>query len=88
MEYRSEEGVLLTDELLDALANEYEDGTWEGAGSVTRGRPRLCDEDMETISVRIPKSKIVEIDIVSKRSGESRSDFIRNAIDHALLAEA
>ena len=88
MEYRSEEGVLLTDELLDALANEYEDGTWEGSGSVTRGRPRLYDEDTETISVRIPKSKIVEIDIVSKRSGESRSDFIRNAIDHALLAEA
>ena len=88
MECKADNGTVLSDELLDAMAKEYEDGTWEGCGKVSKGRPRLYDEDMETLSFRLPKSRIAAISAVAKRKGESKSDFIRDAIDQALLAQA
>lgn len=50
------------------------------------GRPRVYDEDMETVSFRLPKSRIFAIGAVAESRGESRSEFIREAIDAALLA--
>ncbi len=88
MEYIATNGKVLTDELLDSMAAEYEDGTWGGHGEVSRGRPRIYDEDMETVSFRIPKSRIAAIEAVVRKRGESKSDFFRDAIDQALLAQA
>ena len=88
MGYIAMNGEVVTDELLDSMAAEYEDGTWAGHGEVTRGRPRIYDEDMETVSFRIPKSRIPAIEAVARKRGESKSDFFRNAIDQALLAQA
>ncbi len=50
------------------------------------GRPRVYDEDMETVSFRLPRSRIFAIGAVAESRGESRSEFIREAIDAALLA--
>lgn len=86
--YVADDGFLLTDEVLDGLAAEYEDGSWEGHGKVGPGRPRMYDEDMETVSFRLPKSRIFAIGAVAKSQGESKSEFIRKAIDAALLAHA
>lgn len=88
MTYIADNGQELTDEMLNAMAEEYENGTWEGVGKASRGRPRLYDEDMETVSLRLPKSRVAAINAVSKRRGVSKSDFIRSAIDKALLSEA
>lgn len=88
MDYIAMNGTALTDELLDSMAAEYEGGTWGGHGEVSRGRPRIYDEDMETVSFRIPKSRIAAIEAVAKKNGESKSDFFRNAVDQALLAQA
>lgn len=88
MTYRAIDGTVLTDELLDAMAQEYEEGTWSGHGEITPGRPRMYDEDMETVSFRLPKSRVAAIEAVAKRRGESKSEFFRQAVDQALLAQA
>ena len=87
MAYVADDGTVLTDELLDQWAKEYEDGTWEGhLGEVTYGRPKLYDEDMETISFRLPESRIKAVEVVAAREGKTKSEFFREAIDQALLA--
>ena len=89
MEFKDRSGEVITDERFDAMAEEYEAGTWDGIGEITMGRPKLYDEDLETVSFRLPKSRIAAVEAVAKRRGESKSDFYRKAVDRALLlAEA
>lgn len=77
----------VTDRQLDTMAEEYENGTWKGhVGAIRPGRPRVFDEELETISFRIPKSRVQEIDRRAKACGESRSQFLRRTIDQALPA--
>ena len=79
----------VTDEQLDHMAAEYESGEWQGSvGPIVPGRPRLYDEELETISFRLPKSRVNAIDAKTKRNGETRSQFLRQAVDNALLADA
>lgn len=76
----------VTDEQLDSLAADYEAGDWKGRlGPVVQGRPRLYEEEMRTISFRIPASRLQAIDAHAERNGKSRSEFLRQAIDDALL---
>jgi metal-responsive CopG/Arc/MetJ family transcriptional regulator len=46
----------------------------------------VFDEELETISFRIPKSRVEEIDRSARERGESRSQFLRRTIDQALPA--
>ena len=77
----------VTEEELDKEAAEYEDATWNPAsfGKPTPGRPRLYDEDMETVTLRLPRSRILAIEAAATKLGESRSQFMRDAIDQRLL---
>ena len=85
MGFEADNGTVLTDEMLDKRAEEYEDGTWSGHGEVAMGRPRLYDEDMGTVSFRLPCSRSRAVEAAAKRQGESKSDFFRRAIDRELL---
>ena len=85
MGFEADNGTVLTDEMLDKRAEEYEDGTWSGHGEVAMGRPRLYDEDMGTVSFRLPCSRIRAVEAAAKQQGESKSDFFRRAIDRELL---
>ena len=85
MGFEADNGTVLTDEMLDKRAEEYEDGTWSGHGEVAMGRPRLYDEDMGTVSFRLPCSRFRAVEAAAKRQGESKSDFFRRAIDRELL---
>lgn len=85
MGFEADNGTVLTDEMLDKRAEEYEGGTWSGHGEVAMGRPRLYDEDMGTVSFRLPCSRIRAVEAAAKRQGESKSDFFRRAIDRELL---
>ena len=61
----------VTDEQLDSLAADYESGDWKGRlGPVVQGRPRLYEEEMRTVSFRIPASRLQAID-VTERAGRS-----------------
>ena len=80
MGFEADNGTVLTDEMLDKRAEEYEDGTWSGHGEVAMGRPRLYDEDMGTVSFRLPCPRTRAAEAAAKRPGESKSDFFRRAI--------
>lgn len=88
MAYKTNSGKDIADADLDAMAEEYEQGTWAGVGKISPGRPRIYEEDMETVSFRLPKSRIAAVDAYTKRAGISKSQFFRDAIDKALLSEA
>jgi hypothetical protein len=76
----------VTDEQLDAWAAEYDSQTFDvnDLGATTLGRPKLYDEDLETVSFRLPLSRIDAVEQTSKRLGISKSDFFRRAIDREL----
>jgi hypothetical protein len=88
MEYTKKDGSVISDEWMDAIANAAETDTLRGSVIATQtgsGRPRLYEDDeLETISFRLPKSRILAIDTTIKSKGESRSEFLRNAVDKAL----
>ena len=85
MKYVAENGTVLTDEKLDEMAKKYEEGTWSGKmGKLVVGRPSLADEDVKSVSFRLPVSKIAMMDARAAAKGETRSEFIREIIEAAL----
>ncbi|WP_221620271.1 ribbon-helix-helix protein, CopG family [Arachnia propionica] len=77
--------VELTEDELEEIAAQHEAGTWPGHTSTPiPGRPRLHDEEFETISFRLGASRIRAVDDAADRLGESRSQFLRRAVGQAL----
>jgi hypothetical protein len=76
----------VTTEQLDTFAAEYESDDWSHMkfGAPKIGRPRIADEKLDTVVVKIPHSKAVEMGHVIRRRGETRSDFVRRAIEREL----
>jgi transposase len=87
----SEEKILekfgVTAEQLDNWAAEYESNDWSNMefGEVVRGRPKVFSEPLETITIKVPRSRVIAMRHVKDQKGISRSDFVRQAIDHELL---
>lgn len=80
----------VTSEQLDAWASEYESDDWSHMefGEITQGRPKLCDEPLDTIVVKVPRSRVAAMKVVTSRRHETRSDFVRRAIENELMEEA
>ncbi|MBR5951470.1 MAG: toxin-antitoxin system antitoxin subunit [Actinomycetaceae bacterium] len=83
------DGVELTDDVLDAWADEAERGE---VGNLIimrpQGRPRIFAEELDTISFKLPHSLRLQLDAQAKNNGKTRSDFVRTAIEKELLATA
>lgn len=87
MAFKTASGRALSDADLDAMAAEYEQGSWsEPESKVSPGRPKLYEEDMETVSFRLPRSRVDAVEAAAKREGISKSEFYRRAIDKELLS--
>jgi len=73
---------------LDEWAAEYESASWEGMnfGKIIQGRPRISSEELKTITVKVPASRIAAIQNAANKSGMSRSEFLRQAIDNEIIA--
>jgi hypothetical protein len=52
------------------------------------GRPKLYDEDLGTVSFKLPKSRIAAMEQSAKQRGISKSEFLRDAVDRELIALA
>ena len=80
----------VTAEELDMMAAEYESDDWSRMqfGEVIQGRPRPCDEELKTITLRVPACRVAAMQRAAEREGITRSEFVRKAIDNELLAEA
>lgn len=76
-----------TEEQLDKMAEEYENGTWDAShlGKVVMGRPSLADEEVKPITFRLPVSKIAALDRRAAREGRTRSEELRLAVDDRLM---
>jgi predicted DNA binding CopG/RHH family protein len=78
----------VTDEHLDKRAAEYEKESWDrmSFGKIVQGRPKIHDEELKTITVKVPVSRIAAIQNAANKNGMSRSEFLRQAIDNELMA--
>ena len=70
---------------LDAEAEQYEAGRWSGGlDHVAPGRPRLYDEPLAAISLRLPVSHLEQVDARARARGQSRSEYLREVIADTL----
>jgi len=75
-------GTELSDEMFDAMAEEWENDTWQGRlEKAPVGRPRLSDEDLRSVTFRLPVSKIGILDRKASTQGETRSKVLREAVE-------
>jgi hypothetical protein len=92
MGYKKKDGTVVTDDWMDTIAEAAEKDRLPGVILSTEthaGRPRMYDDDeLKTISFRLPLSRISAIERAAKRKGESRSEFLRDAVDKALIGNA
>lgn len=85
MTFEPDNKKAITDGMLDEMAKEYENGSWDGKlGKVAIGRPRIADEEVKPITFRLPISKIAAVDEQAKSKGENRSTYLRSIIEDAL----
>jgi hypothetical protein len=75
----------VTNEQLDAWAEQFERGEWPGTKTVLLGRPRLANEELRTVTFKLPVSKIMTLDERATARGCTRSEELREAIDEYLL---
>ena len=78
----------VTGDQLDEWAGEYEGDDWSHMrfGEIINGRPRLSDEPLDSITVKVPHSRAVAMGRVQQETGMTKSEFVRRAIDNELLA--
>jgi hypothetical protein len=92
MGYEKKDGTAITDDWMDAIAEAAENDQLPGIVLSTEthaGRPRMYgDDELRTISFRLPLSRISAIERAAERKGESRSEFLRDAVDKALISSA
>ena len=79
----------ITSQELEERAEAYERGEWPPGKTTRMGRPPFSsDDELESISFRIPKSRLKAIEALSTKRGETRSEFLGAAVDKALRESA
>lgn len=90
MDYTKKDGTVISEKWMDAIAEGAETDELPGVAVATQshvGRPRLfSDDELVSVSLRIPKSRMEAIRRAARSAGETQSDFIRAAIDRALVS--
>ena len=77
----------ITEEQQDRVAKEYEDDTWDSShlGKVVMGRPRIGNEEIRAVTVKLPISQITALDIRAKQQGGTRSSLLREVVGKWLV---
>jgi hypothetical protein len=76
----------VTAEQLDDLAVPFERGEWPEVKTVILGRPRLADEELKTVTFKMPLRTVAAVDRLAADCGESRSDFLRGLVEETLAS--
>ena len=88
MEYTTKSGFKFTDEMIEEWAEQAERGNYPGKPGKfivsPPGRPRLSDEELVTIAFKVPKSYRDLLDQRAAANNETRSQFMREALEAAL----
>lgn len=87
-EYKIKGGHTLTDEDFERMAEEAGRGEYPGTPGTwvvrPQGRPPLADEELVTIAFKVPRSQRDALDRKAASLKETRSQFLRDALDRAL----
>ena len=75
----------VTEEELDRLAEHYENGNWPEGRTILLGRPRISDEELVSVTLKLPKSQLEAIDSGASQEGKSRSAYMRNLLKLAMM---
>jgi len=84
MDMMTKEGKPITAEMLDKWAEPFENGSWPKGKTVILGRPRLATEEVQPITVKLPRSKVLALEEIASNMGVSRSEVLREAVDEFL----
>lgn len=88
MAYVLKGGAILTEEMIEELAEQAEKGIYPGETVevviAPPGRPPLCDEELVTVAFKVPRSYRDKLDAKAKSLNETRSQFLRDALVAAL----
>jgi len=88
MGYTKKDKTVITDDWMEGIAIAAETGKLPGIVLKTEtgpGRPKtFINDELTSISFRIRKTQLHSIDNLATQIGESRSDFLREAIDEKL----
>ena len=76
----------ITSDELEKSAAAYESGEWPEGKTTRIGRPPLYDDELESVTFRLSKSRIRAIEELMVQRGETRSEFLREAVDKALAS--
>lgn len=86
--YRLKGGMTLTEADFEKLGAAAEKGEYPGTPGAwvvrPQGRPTLSDEDLVSITIKVPRSQRAAIDAKAAERGETRSQFMREAVRDAL----
>lgn len=76
---------MASDEQFEALAEMFERGEWpSGETRIVRGRPLKLGEELASVTFKIPRRELTEVDARAKDEGISRSDYLRRLVDRDL----
>ncbi|MCL1799302.1 MAG: ribbon-helix-helix domain-containing protein [Eggerthellaceae bacterium] len=84
MDMEKKDGKPVTDKTLDEWASAFENGEWPAGKTVILGRPRLATEEVQSVTVRLPRSKVLALERKASERGLDRSKALREAIDEYL----
>jgi hypothetical protein len=89
-------GIEVTDEMIDAWEAEIEKGNYPGKpgpvvthkefGPIRRhfGRPRIYQEDLVPVTVRLPRSEVKTIKSMAKKEKKPFSAILRRLLERGL----
>lgn len=95
-DYFTKDGLYVSDEVVDAWTAEIEKGNYPGKpGPVTThkefgplrrkfGRPRIYQEDLVPVTVRLPRSEVKTIKSLAKKEKKSFSSMLRHLLERGL----
>ncbi|HCC36641.1 MAG TPA: hypothetical protein DEQ14_02955 [Treponema sp.] len=90
MEYITASGAVITDEMIEAWGKACERGEYPGMPGKfiisPVGRPRLSDDELVSVSFKLPRGVVNVLDATAKKRNESRSEFLREAVGNAISA--
>jgi hypothetical protein len=89
MDHKGENGEIITDEMLEKWGQDAERGIYHGTPGklITRkqfGRPKIYDEPMVSVSVRLPASEVEQAKRAAQREGVPFPTFVRKVFKEGL----
>ena len=81
MTMHTNDGRLVTDEMLEEWADMFERGEWPEGKTITLDPALIRDDTLKPITFKLPEYKIDQLDRKAAANGETRSEALRKAVD-------